>query len=87
MADTHGISARRKEDIVDWLTRVLYELEYFDHRPLAFAGRGSLPCSRNVSGWIWDGATMVDVGGCGLKQSLGGTTPIAPCNASSSRFI
>ena len=26
VADTHGIRAKRKEDIVDWLTRVLYKL-------------------------------------------------------------
>ena len=26
VADTHGIRPRRKEDIVDWLTRVLYKL-------------------------------------------------------------
>ena len=26
VADTHGIRPRRKEDIADWLTRVLYKL-------------------------------------------------------------
>ena len=38
LADTHGIRTRRKEDIVDWLVRVLYRLEYFDHGLLAYAG-------------------------------------------------
>ena len=38
VADTHGIRAKRKEDIVDWLTRVLYKLEYFDHGLLTYAG-------------------------------------------------
>ena len=28
VADTHGIRPRRKGDIVDWLIRVLYKLEY-----------------------------------------------------------
>ena len=37
VADTHGIRPRRKEDIVDWLIRVLYKLEYFDHRLLTYA--------------------------------------------------
>ena len=38
VADTHGIRPRRKEDIVDWLIRVLYKLEYFDHGLLTYAG-------------------------------------------------
>ena len=38
VADTHGIRPRRKEDIVDWPTRVLYKLEYFDHGLLTYAG-------------------------------------------------
>ena len=37
VVDTHGIRAKRKEDIVDWLTRVLYKLEYFDHGLLTYA--------------------------------------------------
>ena len=37
-ADTHGIQARRKEDIADCLVRVLYRPEYFDHGLLAYAG-------------------------------------------------
>jgi hypothetical protein len=28
LADTHGIRTKRKADIVDWLVRVLYRLEY-----------------------------------------------------------
>ena len=36
--DTHGIRPRRKEDIADWLIRVLYKLEYFDHGLLTYAG-------------------------------------------------
>ena len=38
VADTHGIRPRRKEDIVDWLIRVLYKLEYYDHGLLTYAG-------------------------------------------------
>ena len=40
LADTHGIRAKRKEDIVDWLVRVLYRprLEYYDHGLLTYAG-------------------------------------------------
>ena len=38
LADTHDIRARRKEDIVDWLVRVMYRLEYFDHGLLTYAG-------------------------------------------------
>ena len=38
LADTHGIRTKRKEDIVDWLVRVLYRLEYFDHALLTYAG-------------------------------------------------
>ena len=38
VADTHGIRPRRKEDIVDWLVRVLYKLEYYDHGLLTYAG-------------------------------------------------
>ena len=38
LADTHGTRAKRKEDIADWLTQVLYELEYFDHGLLTYAG-------------------------------------------------
>ena len=38
LADTHGIRAKRKEDIVDWLIRVLYRLEYFEHGLLTYAG-------------------------------------------------
>ena len=37
-ADTHGIRPRRKEDIADWMIRVLYNLEYFDHGLLTYAG-------------------------------------------------
>ena len=36
--DTHGMRPRRKEDIVDWLIRVLYKLEYYDHGLLTYAG-------------------------------------------------
>ena len=36
--DTHGIKSRRKEDIVDWLVRVLYRLEYCDHPLLSYCG-------------------------------------------------
>ena len=35
---THGVRTRRREDIVDWLVRVLYKLEYYDHGLLAYAG-------------------------------------------------
>ena len=38
LADTHGIRCKRKEDIVDWLVRVLYRLEYYDHGLLTYAG-------------------------------------------------
>ena len=38
VADTHGIRPRRGKAIVDWLTWVLYKLEYFDHRLLTYAG-------------------------------------------------
>ena len=38
LADTHGIRAKRKGDIVDWLIRVLYRLEYYDHGLLTYAG-------------------------------------------------
>ena len=38
LADTHGIRTKRKEDIVDWLVRVLYRLEYYDHGLLTYAG-------------------------------------------------
>ena len=38
VADTHGIRPKRKEDIVDWLVRVLCKLEYYDHGLLAYAG-------------------------------------------------
>ena len=38
VADAHGIRPRRKEDNVDWLTRVLYKLAYFGHGLLAYAG-------------------------------------------------
>ena len=41
VADTHGIRPsirpRRKEDIVDWLVRVLYKLEYYNHGLLTYA--------------------------------------------------
>ena len=36
VGDTHGIRPRRKEDIVDWLVRVLYRLAYCDHPPLSY---------------------------------------------------
>ena len=29
--DAHGIRSRRREDIVDWLIRVSYKLEYCEH--------------------------------------------------------
>jgi hypothetical protein len=48
---------------------------------------GSLPYSRNMSDQMWDGAAKVWVGGCWLKQNLGGIKPIAPYDASCSRFI
>ena len=38
VADTHGVRPRRKEEIVDWLVRVLYKLEYHDHGLLTYAG-------------------------------------------------
>ena len=38
VADTHGIRPRRKEDIVNWLVRVLYKLDCYDHEILAYAG-------------------------------------------------
>ena len=38
VADTRGIRPRRKEDIVDWLVRVLYTLESYDHELLTYAG-------------------------------------------------
>ena len=38
VADTHGLRPRRKEDIVDWLVRVLYKLEYYEHGLLTYAG-------------------------------------------------
>ena len=45
---------------------------------------GSLPCSRNMSDLVWDGIATwygwVAVA-CRLKQNLGGTKPIVPCNA------
>ena len=34
----HGIWTKRKEDIVAWLARVLYNLEYFDYGLLTYAG-------------------------------------------------
>ena len=41
---------------------------------------GSSPCSRNMSDRMWDGTAKVwvHVGGCWLKQNLGGIKPIAP---------
>ena len=79
VADTHGIRPRREEDIVDWLVRVLYKLEYYDHGILTYM-LGSLPCSRNMSDPMWDGTTsmLVWMNGCGPKQNLGGIKPIAP---------
>ena len=38
VGDTHSMRPRRKEDIVDWLIRVLYKLEYYDHGLLTYAG-------------------------------------------------
>ena len=38
VGDTHGLRPRRKQDIVDWLVRVLYRLEYYNHGLLAYAG-------------------------------------------------
>ena len=38
VADTHGIRSKTKEDIADWLTRVLYKLEYLDHGLLTCDG-------------------------------------------------
>ena len=38
VADTHSIRPRRKEDIADWLIRVLYKLEYYVHGLLTYAG-------------------------------------------------
>ena len=43
VADTHGIRPRRKEDIVDWLVRVLYKLEYHDHGLLTYGSWGRYP--------------------------------------------
>ena len=77
VADTHGIRTRRKGDNVDWLIRVLYKLEYYNHGLLTYAGVVTL-LEKNEwhnIGWI---CQMVWMGGCGLKQNLGGTTPIAP---------
>ena len=38
VGDTHGLRSRRKEDIVDWLVRVLYRLECCDHPLLSYCG-------------------------------------------------
>ena len=38
VGDTHGIQSMRKEDIVDWLVRALYRLEYCDHPLLSYCG-------------------------------------------------
>ena len=54
VANAHGIRPRRKEDIVDWLVRVLCKLEYYDHGLLTYAGVVTL-LERNVSALMWDG--------------------------------
>ena len=79
LADTHGIRAKRKEDIVDWLTRVLYKLEYFGHGLLTYAGVTTLLEKHEWPNVGW-GYHAVWMGGCWLKQNLGGIKPIAPCN-------
>ena len=38
VGDTHDLRPRRKEDIVDWLVRVLYKIGYYEHGLLAYAG-------------------------------------------------
>ena len=38
VGDTHGLRPRRKEDIVDWLVRVLYRLEYCNHGLMTYCG-------------------------------------------------
>ena len=38
VGDTHGLRPRRKEDIVDWLERVLYKLEHCNYGLLTYAG-------------------------------------------------
>ena len=63
LADTHGIRTKRKGDIVDWLTRVLCNLEYFGHGLLTCAGVVTLLEKHewpnagwnclSVGGWVW----------------------------------
>ena len=36
VGDTHGLRPRSKEDIVGWLVRVLYKLEYYEHGLLTY---------------------------------------------------
>ena len=75
LADTHGIRTKRKGGIVDWLTRVLYKLEYFDHGRLAYAGVVTLLEKHEWPNVGW-GYHTVWVVGCWLKQNLGGIKPI-----------
>ena len=42
VGDTYGLRPRRKEDIVDWLVRVLHRLEYYNHGLLTYAGAVAL---------------------------------------------
>ena len=52
--DTHGIRSRRKEDIADWLVRVLYRLEYTrycEHPLLGYCGVVALPEEHGWLGW------------------------------------
>ena len=77
VGDTHGMRPRRKGDIADWLMRVLYLLGYGDHGPLAYAGVVALHDKYEWPDVGWN-CQMAWMGGCGLKQNLGGTKPIAP---------
>ena len=58
VVDTHGIRPMRKEEIVDWLIRVLYKLEYYDHGLLSYMYAGVVTLLeelRNMSDPMWDG--------------------------------
>ena len=74
VANAHGILPWRKEGIADWLMRVLYKLWHFDHGSLACAGAVPLLENHEWPGVGWK-CNIAWMGGCGLKQSPGGTKP------------
>ena len=53
LGNTHGIRPRRKEDVADWLVRVLYRLEYCEHPLRSYCGVVALleKFERLAMGW------------------------------------